>query len=371
MKIENRVQKERLVYLDFIKTFAIYLVCLYHFNNFKVDFLGIEEIGLYRNYFLKGIASTAVPLFLMVNGHLMLNSTRKVNLKKHSIKIVRTILITFIWSIILMNAAIIIKGNQYTSQSFWYSISILESGTLNQLWYIYALICIYILYPVIKNMYDNEDKSLIYYFLIVVSILTFGNVLINIGCNIYEYIKGYNVYIDHNYNYFNFSNVFRAIPAYTFVYFIVGAFVGKYIEHNSDKIKIQIPILIWIIGQSLLFAYGVMMTKSNGTTFDIVFGGYNTVMTFIMSVSIFIVAFKLDYILKKIKKVLYIIGDNTLGIYFIHAIVGWGLINKFKAIPKSTNIFMNLGFGIVVMGISLIISLIIKRMPILKNLLKI
>lgn len=364
--------KKRLVHLDFIKTFAIYLVCFYHFNNFRIDFLGANDFGLYRNYFLKGIASTAVPLFFMVNGYLMLNSKRKLSLKNHTMKILRISIVTVIWSIILMYFASILKGNEYnTIKSFLYSLSTLESGTLNQLWYIYALICIYILYPIIKELYDKEDKKLLYYFLATFFIFSFGNVFLNIIYNIVEFINGKNTFIDNGYNFFRLTNVYRGISAFSFVYFIIGGLLGKYIEENMENIKTYIFIIALIIGQSLLFAYSVIMTISNGVTFDIVFPGYDTIMTLIMSISIFVISFKLEDKLSKLSGILKIIGDNTLGIYFIHEIVGWALIGYYRSIPYSTNIFMNIGFGFVVMGISLLISLIIKKIPIIKKILKI
>ncbi len=370
MGISKVEQNQRIVYVDFLKVISIYLVCLYHFNHFRVDILSIDGIGVYRNYFFKGIASTAVPIFIMVNGHLMLNSKKEFSYKNHIQKIIRLIILTTIWSVILLVFASIIKGNEYTFKSFIYSISILESGTLNQLWYMYALISIYIIYPIIKEMYDKENKILLYYFLGMTFILTFGNVFINILCNVYEYLNGSNVFVDNGYNFFRNINIYRGTPGYTFVYFIVGALLGKYIRNNGENIKLYIPIITLILGQLLLFGYGIIMTKSNNTTFDVVFDGYDTIMTLIMSVSIFIVAFKIDYILQKLSRILNIIGDNTLGIYLIHPIIGWSLIEWYRNIPKSTNIFMNLLFGLLVMLISLGISLVIKKIPFIKKLLK-
>ena len=60
---------------------AIYFVCFYHYNNLNIDFLSNPSISTYFNYFIRGIASTGVPLFFMVNGELMLN--KDYDLKKH------------------------------------------------------------------------------------------------------------------------------------------------------------------------------------------------------------------------------------------------------------------------------------------------
>lgn len=362
---------KRLVYLDLIKTLSIYLVCLYHFNHFRVNILEIEGIGVYRNYFLKGLASTAVPLFIMVNGHLMLNSKKKFDLKKHINKVLRLVLITFLWGAILLIAASFIKDQQYTVKSFMNALWTWEAGTINHLWYLNALIGIYLLYPIIKELYDKQNRSLLYYFLGLTFILTFGNVFMNIIYNIVEFIQGKNVLINNGYNFFNNINIFREIPAYTFVYFIVGGLLGKYIEENSQKIKIHIPIMALIIGQTALFGYAVIMTISNNTNFDIVFDGYNTIMTLVMSISIFIISFKKERILNSFSKMLYMVGNNTLGIYLMHVIVGWSTIEYYRQLPYSTNIILNLLYAATVVSISLVLSIILGKIPILKNLLKI
>lgn len=46
-------EKERLIYLDFLKVLAIFFVCFYHYNNLNIDFLTNQKISVYFNYFLK------------------------------------------------------------------------------------------------------------------------------------------------------------------------------------------------------------------------------------------------------------------------------------------------------------------------------
>ncbi len=257
-KVLAKYDNKRLVYVDLIKTLSIYLVCLYHFNHFRVNILEIEGIGVYRNYFLKGLASTAVPLFIMVNGHLMLNSKKQFDLKKHINKVLRLVLITFLWAAILLIAASFIKDQQYTVKSFMHALWTWEPGTINHLWYLNALIGIYLLYPIIKELYDKQNRSLLYYFLGMTFILTFGNVFMNIIYNIVEFIQGKNVLINN---------------------------------------------------------------------------GYSTIMTLVMSISVFIISFKKEVMLNSFSKMLYIVGNNTLGIYLIHAIVGWSTIDNYHIVP--------------------------------------
>lgn len=371
MKEYATIKTKRKLYLDVIKTISIYLVCIYHFNHFRVDFLELDGIGVYRNYFLKGLASTAVPLFIMVSGNLMLNSKKAFNLKNHIKKTLRLIIITFIWSVITLFIASIIQDRNYDFKGFLYGLSIWEPGAINHLWYLNALIGIYLIFPIIKDMYDKKDKKLLYYFLGMTFIFTFGNIFLNILYNIKEFLQGVNVRVDNGYNFFNNINIFRGIPAYTFVYFIIGGLIGEYIENNKDKLNTFVFVIILFISQTLLFLYAIIMTISNNATFDIVFGSYDTVMTLSMAICIYIICFKLEGIFNRFYKLFNLIGDNTLGIYILHPIIGWLLIDLYRSLNKSTNIFMNLAFAILILTISLLISLCIKKIRILKNLLKI
>lgn len=369
--VEKNKHLERKAYLDFIKIIAIYLVCLYHYNNLNMEFLVKSEFGTYRNYFIKCIESSAVPLFFMVNGTLMLNSNKELDLKRHIKKIIRTAILTLLWGIILLLIIAFIRGKEYTFDSFIKSWWTWENGAINHLWFLQALVCIYILFPIIKNLYDREDKKLLSYFLGVTFILSFGNVFLNILYNIYEFSQGQNIELYSNFNYFNNFNIFRGIHSYTIVYFIIGGILSKYLEEKGKYLKLYKLIAIFFIGVFLLFLYGVMMSRSNGWIYDTVWDGYSTIMTMIIAISIFSIAFKLEDILKKFYKILYIIGDNTFGIYLLHVIVGIGLTPIYKSIPKSQSIILNLLYPVIVMTISLILTITLKKIPIIKRLFKI
>ncbi|HBF7094557.1 TPA: acyltransferase [Clostridioides difficile] len=362
------ISKERLIYLDFIKVLAIYFVCFYHYNNFNTDFLSNPSISTYLSYFIKGIASTGVPLFFMVSGALMLN--RNYNLNKHIRKIINIIILTIIWGMITLLILSPIKGNSYSIPGFVKALWTWEQDTINHLWFLQTLVCVYILYPLIKEVYDIEGKKVLNYILIVIFIFTFGNVLLNMVANIVESILGINYITNHEFNFFNNFNLFRGFYAYTLVYFIVGALLLEKLK-NDMRINVNQIIMIFIIGISTLFLYGVMMSNSNKEVYGTVWNGYDTIMTLLMCISIFILSYISNSKLDKLSSVVQLIGENTLGIYFVHRMVGSILKPYYITLTFSTSIISNLVFGIVVMAMSLIITLVLKRIPIIKSLFKI
>lgn len=371
------ISKERFIYLDFIKVLAIYFVCFYHYNNFDIDFLSNSSISTYLSYFIKGIASTGVPLFFMVNGALMLN--RNYNLNKHIKKIIKIIVLTIVWGIMTLLILSLIKGNSYSIISFTNALWTWEIGSINHLWFLHALVCVYILYPLIKEVYDIEDKKVLNYSLIVIFIFTFGNESLNIVTNIIENISGVNIverilgesYLTSNgFNFFNNFNLFRGFYAYSLVYFIIGGLLIEKLRNNMI-INVKQIIVIFIIGMITLFLYGVMMSNSNKEIYDTVWNGYDTIMTLLVCISIFILSYVSNNKLDKVSSIVQLVGENTLGIYFVHRIVGSILKPCYISLTFSTSIISNLMFGIVVMIISLMITLILKRIPIIKLLFKI
>lgn len=362
------ITKERFIYLDFIKVLAIYFVCLYHYSSLDINILANPSKLTYASYFIKGIASTGVPLFFMVNGALMLN--RKYDLKKHTKKTINIIFLTIIWGIITLIILAPIKDKTYTLPQFIYALWFWEGGTINHLWFLQALVCVYFLYPLTKEIYDKEDKSVLKYFLIIVFIFTFGNVILNMIINIMNSILGTNYVGINRVNLFNNFNVFRGFYAYTIVYFILGAIILKKLTTNLE-INLKQMIALFFIGITTLFLYGIMMSKLGSQTYDTVWNGYDTVMTLITCISIFGLSFLAKDKINRAAGIIQLIGENTLGIYFIHRFVGEILRPYYVTLPFCRDILPNLVFSLMVMLISLIITLILKRIPLVNRLFKI
>lgn len=304
----------------------------------------------------------------MVNGALMLN--RDYDLKKHIRKIINIFILMILWAVITLLILAPIKGNNYSILEFAKALWRLESGTINHLWFLQTLVCLYIIYPLIKEVYDKEDKRLLKYIVTVIFIFTFGNVLLNMIANILESILGINYITSNTFNFFNNFNLFRGFYAYSLVYFIIGAVLLEKLN-NDMKINAQQMIVIFIIGMSLLFIYGIMMSHSNKEIYDTVWYGYDTIMTLLICLSIFILSFIAKNKLHNASNIIQLIGENTLGIYFLHRIVGSVLKSYYVTFIFSTSILFNLVFGVIVMVISLLITLILKKVPLIKLLFRI
>lgn len=355
--------KERYEYIDLLKAIAIFFVVMYHFNNLTINFLENQNTISYCNYFFEAILSTCVPIFFFVNGALLLN--KDFYLKKHILKLITIILLTIIWGIITLLILMPIKDQYMSLFEFGKSLALWKAQWINHLWFLKAVVVIYIFFPLIKKTYDSESNSL-YFFLVVAFIMTFGNVLLSNCVNILEYIIGKN-YLKANANFFGEFNAFKGIYGYSIVYFILGGLFFKYKGKFYDR-KWRI-ISIFAIGVSmvLLTLYSVLMSRSNGEIYDIVWYGYDSIPTLCMVMSLFILSLKYK-INHKLLNIISITGRNSLGIYFIHVIWGNLFLKYFKRLPYSGNIATNLLFGLLVLLISLLTVLLLKKVPIVKKL---
>ncbi|AIQ14592.1 hypothetical protein PDUR_23895 [Paenibacillus durus] len=357
--------RERLVYLDLIKVVAIYLVCFYHFNDLPTDVLANPSFFTYLNYAVKGMASAGVPLFFMVNGALMLN--RSYNLRKHIHKIIMICILTVVWGILTLAILIPINGDSYTPVQFAKALIEWKMFRINHLWFLQTLVCLYILFPLIKEIYDKDDKGPLYFFFGTAFLLTFGNVLLSNIANTAEWVMKVN-YLEKNYNFFNKFNVFNGFYAFSIVYFILGGWLQAKLQDNRFR-RPGSPVLTGIILTALivLLGYGIIMSQSNGEVFDTVFDGYDTLMTLIVTAGLFILSSRYKQGKSpRLSKGMEVIGSNTLGIYFIHVIVGWFTLPYYKLLPFSTNLLANLIYGAAVLILSLGVVLLLKKIPVVK-----
>lgn len=85
-----------------------------------------------------------MPLFFLVNGFLLFR--KELSLRKHIAKTVRLALVTVIWGFVIPIVVCLITGERLTLREHFYASWFFETGRNNQLWFMGALVCIYILF---------------------------------------------------------------------------------------------------------------------------------------------------------------------------------------------------------------------------------
>ena len=356
-------KKEMYHSLNLLKAIAIYFVLFYHdfFANFNI--LESKDFSVYCNYFLRTILSCCVPLFFFVNGALLLN--KKLDIRKHIIKIFKIVIITVLWAIITIILSMFIKQEFLTPKEILSIIWHWKAGWVNHLWFLQAVVVIYTFLPLIKGAYDKE-KSYFYFFFVMVMVLTFGNIFLSMVINVFEFVIHKNYLHQINFNFFNGFNAFRGIYGYSLGYFMIGGLCFANKERFMSK-KMRIACFCIPISMLGLMIYGLIISTSENKAFDVVWDGYDSIFTLINVLAIFILS--LLYKGKgKIENIITLIGQNSLGIYFVHVFLGAIFRPLYTQFVFSDNIIVNAIYILVILLLSLGFCLIMKKIPVIKKL---
>lgn len=279
---------------------------------------------------------------------------------KHYKKVAKIILLTVLWSFLILG---IIKM-AYLSTDFisWKEyIKIIIHGktgyVINQYWFLKALIMVYLFFPLLKWTFDNDKTSLIIFGL-AVALLTFGNNLLYIMHQIF--LIGFDKPISEDIkNYIPWYNFLYKVPyAYALVYFIMGGFIYRFISDNKRRIPCTMLtaffIAAWILSTAISLIFETKMK------WDPCFDGYGCVMTLIMSCCLCL--FLLQATLN-INHYLDLIAKNTLGIYLTHGIIIYATKPILSETPQLANLFCQLIYSSMILVVSLLIVLLLKRIP--------
>lgn len=374
--IAKTTSKPRIAWIDLLETIAIFSVvlchCTAHIANMPLSEAGI---GFYLHYALRSITAVCVPLFFFTNGYLLLS--RPFDLKKHLYKTLRFVLIAVFWYALTLAFLIFLHHDQLAASGLAGTISKLKYG-VTHLWYLGALVCLYVFFPLLKVVY-NHHRRVFLYFTIICTIIAFGNTLLN------NLMTFYSSFIDHrgiiytDTNFLNIFNPFRGMYGYTFVYFCLGGVAAYYIDKIqaiTKKARNLVALAGLIIGWLGLFGIGYMYSKASHQIWDNIWYGYDTIFALIATVSIFLLSlnWQRDNIIFRT------ISRNTLGIYLIHMLIIYALTTWFNTFimqytsPLSSMPFIISFIGVIiyaaiVLVISLNITSIIKRVPIIRYML--
>lgn len=353
MEVEKKT-KDRILYPDILRTLTILAVLIIHVAATRwYSHFGTSEWFICNAYMAS--LRWCIPVFFMLSGIIILDPEYNLTFKKlYTKSIPRLVCALLFWAImyrVLSPLTSIVLDLREVTTDDWKRIytEILYGTPWHHLWFMYAIISLYILAPLIRVFTAYAEKKHYIYFLIIFFI--FGSVVphINQENNIHLNWGVYDLY------------------SYT-GYFIAGYFFSKY-----DLTKIQTRILyvvgvialLWNVIASTLFA---IKTGSGGTQF------FNNISptTVIISFFIFVLAKNVisnSHRIQKLQnnKLITLMASCSLGIYLVH--------DFFNIILKLLNI--NTGtfpaiisvpvLAIFVYLASFCLVLIIKKIPILNK----
>lgn len=332
------MEKKQFEYINYLRVLAMLFIIAAHTICTPVIYYSTfySSFGLNISVILTNIFRTGVTIFIMISGALFLRPEKENSIKKLLGKnILRIFLCLLIFgSLFALMEIVFVNKTFKVSFIFESLLRMLQNKSWGHLWYLYMLIGLYLITPILKVFINNCSDTKLYYFLIILFIFNFIIPLIN-G------ITGMQVAFTIS---FAGTNLFFYLLGYVF---------------HSRKIVIPKSVALCglIIGICYLFLMYLLnspidvqkVTYSNNFNIDI--------LVDLIPVSIFVL-FCNEEDMKKTKIVSYM-SEQSFGVYIFHAVF-LNFIYKVLKLPsqfyKGIKLLL---LWVIVFIITLLLSLIV------------
>lgn len=311
---------------DLIKTIAIFLIVFYHLGG--VDYGEVVPGEYYLPNlakFFSAFIAASVPLFLMVNGALII--PRKWTFRQAAIHSTRLIILYIFGKLLLQE--LLCKG-----------ILGIEEEMVH-FWFLRTLAIIYLLVPFLTN-YPICRKVLILLLLIFPFLSNFiGDIIAFFSPD-----KQLPSYVH--------TGLFSL---YTILYFYLG-WMLKDIRWQSWKSLSAILIGIWGVNFEI-----IAMSNNIGRVYDGANASFPTIGAFVMSVGFYQLLKNSNSHSISFRKIITLIGKNTLGIFFFHVPIIFLLRHFFSEYMNHFSIIQSFIFTSSLVLLISFFSFIIRKSP--------
>ena len=326
-----------------LRAFATIAVIILHVaSTISLDYPDIPKSYLLTSLFFDSAMQWCVPIFIMLSGSFALehyDGRIRVFFKK---MFQRIILPFLFWSVVYLFFFSWDQLNEHQTISHLLSFILTQfiSGTASHMWYVYAIVCLYLTFPFLWKWIKTAIEKEYIYFLSIWAILLIIN----------PYLEK----IDNSFDFSYFSGYLG--------YLILGNYLFKTKRKTTG---------IWMI---LIFTVAVLYTALRSYFISIATNENNEAFMDNLSINVMLMSFSIYLVFKNkqyfvqpyLRKVIDLICEHSYGIYLSHILI--------------LNIFLDYGLSFVFVHpllsiplislASLIISctliVIMKKIPLLK-----
>lgn len=348
--------------LDLLKTIAIFAVVSMHTGVWNVDFISSGSISKIFLYIIRNVIE-GVPIFIMINGFLLFS--KPLNIQRHMKKTVKIFILTVIWALILTVSKSLIYREALGIKNILHNVIgfNISNKYAGVLWFLLGLITLYIIFPILRLVYDNE--KLFNYLFIVVAFFSVGLNLLNLCVS----IVGLFVTSETLSSIVPFFGQFNPFTNLILLfYFLLGGVVYRYREkltvNRNKKVLIILGFASWIASSSI----GIILSYLKNEIYPVNYNYSQIFLTFsVMGAYLLSTYYKNNGNI--LNRIITNISQNTMGIYLIHTII-IALISNWYNIYGAVFIVRVL-ISILITVISWGLTVVIKKIPFIGNIVKI
>ena len=349
-------RKENFSELHFIRASACFMVIILHSAANYFYELGPRWMA---SNIIDSLVRPCVPLFFMISGALLLRRGAIEGffcfLKNRYCRIICPLVF---WSSLACFSYVYFKNES----PVYFILRLFATTGFYHLWYLYALVGLYALLPIIGKWYVNSSKAEILFFLGIWFCVCSGSTM----TELINKITGKNVDILNLYNVREFASYMG--------FMVLGALLFEERNNYINKCpRAEIFLLLFAVVGLLTAAvtYAVSMKLSEPCG---IFYSYRAPLVITASFLYFIYALRIKFDSNSILlRCVSVISQYSLGIYCVHAFVLYAATKSI--LPRIQGVLTNfwktslaiLAMSISVLLISLAISMLFKRIPLLKK----
>jgi surface polysaccharide O-acyltransferase-like enzyme len=341
---------------DLIRTLAIILVIILHASNLTLQASSVPIGYWWTAVVYKSLALSCVPLFVMLSGALLLqpaklNEPIRVFLKK---RLSRIGLAFAFWSAVYLAWGFYVTQHPITLVNIGQGILYgLFSGSYYQFWFIYLIVGLYLITPILRVIVAHGSKRILEY---LIGLWFLGVAIVPI----LQLASGLTLNTD----------VF--VIGGWIGYFILGTYLQKVTLRSSILYGALLLGFFWTIFGVWLMTYPLNSVGQNNFFFD-----YLTANVIIGSAALFMILmkFRSDWPGNNhpiFNRIVSAISKNTLPIFLFHVIIlesfefgffgfklSYTTLNPLIEIPLITALTLFVTLGLI---------LLMRKVPILKKL---
>ena len=353
--------KKRIEYLDIVKVIAIFLVVFCHFVLLS------ESIP--SNLFMSACWS-GVPMFFMVNGALLF--TRPLNLKKHIYKTLTTYLVLVIWRLIYLLSIGAINHVPVSgfgkNELFLYLFAFgnLEGIGTGHLWFIEALLAVYVLFPLFRICFDLPfGGKMILFFAIYGLVVTNGMNALQIlldGLAASGRIGTVSLSALGVLNPFGtYANMLGFFLLRAWIH--TGPVIGK-----SLRAQRLIGAAMAVLGLPGIWAVKWYLSGTPAWDGILLAEGYRHIPVILLAVGIFLLCRDLTIKNRFLSAAVRAVAKRTLGIYYLHWIFGWLLVPHMALLFSRFSVASNILKTLALILPALLVTFFLEKIPAVRKL---
>ena len=345
-EIGEAMQKRNVGY-DVIRILSILLVVIIHSN---VAYLGANEgsVAWYFVMLVTSVCLVAVPLFFMISGALLLDTDEIIPLNKlFSKRILKQAIPFIVWSLIYVAARIVMRKIPFGLAAF---TDLIHEPAYYQFWFMYSLLAIYLLLPVLQAIVIKLDKKHLEYALLIW--LLFSTVFPVLQ----RYIPGFEI-----------SGHADLILCEGYVgYFLLGYYLKKY--HSQLSLKWGAVLAASGIAVTGILSVVEYLLSAEGGYSGYFYQSYLTPFVVIAATGLFILFGGIKTPRnEKLGAVIKALSASSIGVYYIHMLVLTAI--EYVGFVGDSSIVILAVKTVATYCVSLVAAFIISKIPYVKKIL--